>query len=273
VGPRAGLDLWYCSDASCPGIINIDQELDPSRPLPSDVAGRSAQAIFERERKDQIDRYFRALPILGTFGGLLALTGFFSASAFLPMIWAALVGVCFSVGTMLVGLRMAPEIVRWREGAIGEQKVGDRLAVLTDYVCLYDRRIVGRGGNIDALAIGPPGIFVIEVKRWRGSVEVVNGRLQVRGRDNPEVVGRTLELAQMVQAALATDLNRHRLQAVPVLCFVDKRVEGAARAGGVHVVNDSDLPRRLRAEPAALAPDEIQGLARAADHALPPSDW
>lgn len=68
----------------------------PDPNLSSDVAGRSSQAIFERDRKDQIDRYFRALPILGTFGGLLALTGFFVASSFLPMAWARLVGAGFS---------------------------------------------------------------------------------------------------------------------------------------------------------------------------------
>ena len=74
----------------------------PEPELPKDVAGRSAQAIFERERKDQIDRYMRSLPIIGTFGGLLALTGFFAATSVLPMSWAALVGVGFSVGTMVI---------------------------------------------------------------------------------------------------------------------------------------------------------------------------
>ena len=245
----------------------------PDSSLPKDVAGRSAQAIFERQRKDQIDRYFRALPILGTFGGLLALTGFFVASAVVPMTWAALVGAGFSVGTMLIGLRMAPEIMRWREGAVGEQRVGDRLAKLTSFVCLYDRQFVGRGGNIDAIAIGPPGIFALEVKNWRGSIEIVNGRLEVRGRDYPQVVGKTIELALTMQAALAPEMNGYRLQVVPILCFVGKRVKGADRVGGLHVVGDIDLDERLLRLPPVLNDDEVRALARAADHAMPPSNW
>lgn len=245
----------------------------PLEPLPNDRAGRSAQAIFERQRKDQIDRYFRALPILGTFGGLFALTGFFLGSMFLPIAWAALAGVLFSVGTMALALRLAPEIIRWQEGAVGEQRVGDRLAKLTNFVCLYDRQFVGRGGNIDAIAIGPPGIFAIEVKNWRGSMEIVNGRLEVRGRDQAQLVGKTIELAQMMQAALAPEMNAHRLQVVPILCFVAKRVKGPERVGGLHVVGDIDLDERLARMPIVLTDDEVQALARAADKAMPPSNW
>jgi hypothetical protein len=148
--------------------------------------------------------------------------------------------------------RIAPEIIRSKEGAVGEQRVGDRLAKLSSFVRLYDRQFVGRGGNIDAIAIGPPGIFAIEVKNWRGSIEIVNGRLKVRGRDQAQLVGKTIELAQFMQATLAPDMNRHRLQVVPVLRFVGKRVKGADRVGGLHVVGDIDLDERLRREPPVL---------------------
>lgn len=156
---------------------------------------------------------------------------------------------------------------------MGEQRVGDRLAKLTSFICLYDRQLIGRGGNIDAIAIGPSGVFAIEVKNWRGSIEVVNGRLEVRGRDQPQLVGKTIELAQMIQAALAPEMNQHRMQVVPVLCFVGKRRKGADRVGGLHVVGDIDLDERLLRQPAVLNDGDVQALARAVDRAMPPSNW
>ena len=57
------------------------------------------------------------------------------------------------------------------QGREAERAVGARLDSLAPlgFVTLYDRRFVGRGGNIDAVTVGPPGVFVVETKhRGRG---------------------------------------------------------------------------------------------------------
>lgn len=135
---------------------------------------------------------------------------------------------------------------------------------------LYDRRIKGRGGNIDAIAVGPTGVYVIETK-WRGrGVEVINGRLEVGGHEQPDTVRQVTELAMLVQVSVATAMNRHRLTVVPVICIANRKVEGAERAGGVLVVSEVTIAGRLKDGPVVLVPDEVQELADLLDHALPP---
>lgn len=60
---------------------------------------------------------------------------------------------------------------RWDRGADGERVVGrvlDRKVAAGEIVVLHDRRIPGRGGNIDHLVVGPRRITVIDAKHYRG---------------------------------------------------------------------------------------------------------
>jgi len=41
-------------------------------------------------------------------------------------------------------------------------------------------------GDLDHVVVGPTGIFVIETKSNRGTVEMENGRLKIRGLDEPK---------------------------------------------------------------------------------------
>lgn len=60
---------------------------------------------------------------------------------------------------------------RWDRGADGERVIGrllDRKVAAGELVVLHDRRIPGRGGNIDHLVVGPRRVTVIDAKHYRG---------------------------------------------------------------------------------------------------------
>jgi hypothetical protein len=56
---------------------------------------------------------------------------------------------------------------------------------------------------------------------------------------------------------------------VPLICIANRKVSGGDRAGGVLVVDEKSIAKRLLALPAVLSTDDVHELARTLDHALP----
>lgn len=58
----------------------------------------------------------------------------------------------------------------WNIGAIGEERLGNRLNELSfdTMQVLHDRRIPGTKANIDHIAVTPTGVYVIDTKRYKG---------------------------------------------------------------------------------------------------------
>ncbi len=269
-GPRIGQPLWRCSDFSCPMLINIDEsEATPRAP----VAGESAQARFERERLARTERARRLAPLLAAVAVLLAAGAFFVGVEIAGDLRIAAIAPLAVIGAFLwLVNRLPPEVIYWGHGAEGERRVGARLDSLepAGFVTLYDRRIIGRGGNIDAVTVGPTGVYVVETK-WRSrSVEVINGRLDVGGRPQPDSIHQVTDLALHVQVSVAQVMNRHRLTVVPVLCIANRNVEGGERVGGVLIASEGTIAKRLASEPLVLTAKEVQELVRLLDQALPP---
>ena len=116
----------------------------------------------------------------------------------------------------------------WKVGEVGELAVAKRLAECEGVVALHDRRIPGTKGNIDHLAVGPGGVYIVDAKRYEGKVERPDlgsffrpdVRLYVNNRDRTKVVkGMTWQM-EAVRKALDADAHAD----VPlraVLCFVD----------------------------------------------------
>jgi hypothetical protein len=268
-GPRAGQPLWRCSDFSCPTLINIDQtDVTPAAP----VAGDSAQARFERERAAQTDKVKRAALFLASVGVLLAAGGFFLAATYVDIRIAAAVGIVVIAVFMWAMFHVMPnEVIYWGKGAESERNVGAKLDSLErlGFVTLYDRRMRGRGGNIDAVSVGPPGVFVVETK-WRGrGVEVIQGRIEVGGREQPDTIRQVTDQAMLIQVSVAQAMNRHRLTVVPIICLGNRSVGGGERSGGVLVLDIKSIAKRLAAEPTVLTASDVQELAGLLDKALP----
>ena len=79
------------------------------------------------------------------------------------------------LGGIAVALSSQPAHERaWASGAEGEEELAARLARWTadaGVVLLHDRRIPGSSANIDHLAIGPTGVYVIDAERYKAGFE------------------------------------------------------------------------------------------------------
>lgn len=115
----------------------------------------------------------------------------------------------------------------WKVGAEGEQRVAEVLAGVAGVEVLHDRLMPGsRSANIDHIAVGPSGVFVIDAKKYTGKIEArdaggwfkTDERLYVNNRDRTKTVDGVLRQVEAV-AGLLVDTHPE----VPVrgvLCFI-----------------------------------------------------
>lgn len=143
-------------------------------------------------------------------------------------------------------------VLVWHRGAIGEEETAKTLASLpSSFVVLHDRTIPRSSANIDHIAIGPPGVFVIETKR-------LSGRLTVRG-DEVFVAGR--RRTRIVEPA--------RWEVTALLCIHRAELPWRiARVGGVAIVSGRGLTAALTEAPEVLAADQIERAVAVLDSTL-----
>jgi hypothetical protein len=118
----------------------------------------------------------------------------------------------------------------WKVGAAGERRVAEILDATSCFV-LHDRRIPNSKTNIDHLAVGPAGVFVIDAKKYedkrleirdKGTFFRPDPRLYVGGRDQTKLVTGVMRQVEVVHEVLAdSDVPVHA-----VLCFVGARWPG-----------------------------------------------
>jgi nuclease-like protein len=113
---------------------------------------------------------------------------------------------------------------QWAVGARGEELVAESLARRCPaLLLLHDRRMPHSRANIDHIAVGATGVYVIDTKRYSGRIEVRRPlfgtpSLRINGRDRCKLIEGLAKQVGVVKAALmdfAPD--------VPVrgcLCFV-----------------------------------------------------
>jgi hypothetical protein len=228
----------------------------PGRP------GGSALAEYQRRRTAELAAWTRTLPwrmaatlAAGTTSGLLAdrLAASWSAGLAVAAAVAATVG-------WALRFRVSRATWAWRRGAQGERKTARLLARLEPdgWTVLHDLAVPGSRANIDHLAIGPPGVFVIDSKQYRGRLRQAADGSWWHGR---------YPLAPALRAAqFEADQANAVLGAlsVPVLPLVV--VHGAAVPWGelvaerVPVVAATRLVPALRALPSILPPERVTGL-------------
>jgi hypothetical protein len=122
-------------------------------------------------------------------------------------------------------------ITAWATGADGERIVGQRLDAWATGApgrhVLHDRRIAGTRRNIDHLAIGPAGVWVIDAKRYGGKVELVTAgtflhpvaKLRVGGRNQSHLAAGVHDQVASVAATLE-QLDGEPPAIHGMLCFV-----------------------------------------------------
>jgi hypothetical protein len=127
----------------------------------------------------------------------------------------------------------------WQRGAAGERHTAHQLRRLQrdGFVVFHDLAVSNSDANVDHLAIGPTGVFVIDSKQWTGSVH--------QGADglvwhNHYPLDRTLETVRWEADTVGRILGT---RAAALLCVHGAHVQG----GGVDTQGVAIVPAaRLR---------------------------
>src|SRR2546423_3235038 len=132
--------------------------------MPARRAGQHARATVDTHKR----RILSALVVLFVADAAVAV-----ATRFDPIAIIAASAITIVVEKLLERFAL-PSLERWSRGATGEEHVGAVLdAMRSDgWFAIYDVN-TGRG-NIDAIVVGPGGLFTVEVKSRGGRIPVEN---------------------------------------------------------------------------------------------------
>ncbi len=224
--------------------------LDPDGPIfEAGTAGRSAQREFEKRKDKRETRIREQHPHLG--GVILALTD-------------------------------EPQRTRaWATGAEGEVVLGRRLDAAVGVRVLHDRRVPGSKANIDHLAIGPRGVFVIDAKHYKGgpTLRTSGGlfsrrveKLMIGSRDHTSLVAGVHKQVRLVDDALESAGLAH-IPTFGMLCFVEAKwplLGGDFVMDNVEVLWPAKAFKRVTS-PGSLGSDELEAIFRALAVRFPPA--
>jgi hypothetical protein len=235
-----------------------------NRPMPGEPGrpGGSAQAEYRRRRTAELAAWTRTLPwrVAATIAasatsGLLA--GGLAASW--PAGLAVAATVAAGVGWAL-RFRVSPETWAWRRGAVGERKTARLMGRLEPHGwrVLHDLAVPGSRANIDHLAIGPGGVFVIDSKLYTGKLRLAPGGSLWHGR---YPLAPALRTARFEADQAAQVLATPSVEIVPLVAVHGAHVPwGKLVVDGVPVVTARRLPELLRRLPTTLGPERVAGL-------------
>ena len=159
----------------------------------------------------------------------------------------------------------------WQRGADGERATAAALDALPRqyWTVLHDVAWPGRPrANIDHVAVGPPGVFVIDSKNWSGAVTLSSGVLRQSGRSRASSVAGVEEATQAVAALL---LPTGAAVARGVLCLTGEG-QASGTAGTVAVCSAEDLSGYLLGLPPTVQETSLPGLAEHVKSRLEPAD-
>lgn len=157
----------------------------------------------------------------------------------------------------------------WDRGYAGEQTVGAQLEALRPFgfEVMHDVRWPGRRrANIDHVAVGPPGILVVDAKNWSGNVTVHHGILRQNRHRRDREVAAVSQAGQDVGALLQLPWALH---VIPVIALAGSDAGRVQPCQGVTILGQSDLLRWATALPAQLAPGDVLGIAAQLRSQLP----
>ena len=162
---------------------------------------------------------------------------------------------------------------RYRVGAAGEQAVAasvERVLVdlgAAEWHILVDRRWPGtRSANLDLLLVGPPGVLIMDSKKWR-EPRIESGRLWNGDAAEDEQVDKLRDQADAV-ASVLSDLGLAPAAVLPYLVLVGRK-QASVDVRGVAVVGERSMQAELVRLPTRLATTEVAALVSALDERCP----
>jgi hypothetical protein len=247
-------ELLAGTDADQP-VVAVPVRATVGRP------GGSAQARWQLLRAAEWTTWIRTLPwrvaiILGVGAG-----GGVLGSLLAPRLGLVLGGLAAVAASWALRFRPSTDAVAWRRGSAGERRIARLLDPLErhGWAVLHDLAIPHSQANIDHLAIGPGGVFVIDSKHYRGRLQLdPSGRLW-HGR---YPLAPALQAVSFEADQAAVVLPDPGMAVVPIVAVHGAQVPwGKVVVGGVPVVAARRLPSMLRALPAVLGPERVADLA------------
>jgi ssDNA-binding Zn-finger/Zn-ribbon topoisomerase 1 len=263
-GARAGHQFWGCSTyPACRGIVDITESAPELVRGVVGQAGGSAQQqylrrkeAFQRRRAERLPRTLVKAAVLGA--GTAIVFGFLGSPAY-----GVFLGVLGAAAIIAVAVVTPPSTTAWETGALGEEWTARMLDPLAErgFVILHDRRIPGSKANIDHIAVGPSGVFVIETKNIAGRLQIDGPDMRIAGR-RVRAVEEVRREASAVANALGASLAVHGLAVVPVICAHRAELPiFTNRVDGVRVVDGKGLVRLLTTSAPVLTPGDVSALA------------
>jgi len=236
-------------------------------------AGESAARIYEELTQAWLRRNRGRSLVLAAFLAPLVIGANLAAARWSSLRWSAGL-VTGMVVAMFVIARMSPPhwIEKWQDGAVGEQRTGRSLRELESQGWRIFHDLAASHGNIDHVAVGPGGVFLLDSKRWRGSVTVEGDSAVVRRLEDPDlhwrftspahVKGLAVEVSEAIRAS-----TRATVWVTPVIVVWG---EFAQVVGGdtCKFVHGDALARWLNDQPARIAPSRVEQIAEAVAGAL-----
>jgi hypothetical protein len=185
------------------------------------------------------------------------------------------------LGRMSLVLYPEPDAGRsFAAGAIGEEKLGAMLSGLADrgVDALDDRRLPGWVGNIDHLVMTKARLWVIDAKRYGGSVTLAAAgqgpeqQLLVSGRDRSKLLQGLQRQVDQVRGALDRG-GAEQVEVSGALCFVDTELPLRQRPLTVrgHLVSWPKNLRKHLLEAGTYDADDRTAVLRLLARSFPPA--
>ena len=158
------------------------------------------------------------------------------------------VGILFFLVAVVAGILLAwgdRRLGNFLKGAKGEEWVAHELSFLSAEYTVFNGLGLGGGKqNFDHIVVGPSGVFVVETKNWKGSVEFRNGKLYAGGKEPSRPPLKQVKAATAELVDFLDDSNHSGIPVHPVLCFISTElpeeimnVNGIVVCSGPRLIN------------------------------------
>lgn len=231
-------------------------------------AGRSSQQKYNELMKSWHRRNRMLFVILGLLCASIVVASFVASRVWESQAWTlGLLGGGAGAFFMTARLSGPGWIENWQQGAWGEQSTAKVLRPLekAGWVVLHDLP-AGRG-NVDHIAVGPGGVFLLDSKRLGGSAVVDERGVTVHRFGDSDLSyshpgpGHLLSLARQTHARV---LARTRIKewVTPVMVMWGEFPQGTVEGRCVYIHGD-ELAAWLGSRPPRVAPARVPQLAEA----------
>jgi hypothetical protein len=152
----------------------------------------------------------------------------------------------------------------WRQGAVGERKVGKLLDKLPRdrWKVFNDVSLGSDGVNVDHLVIGAGGVFTINTKNLSGKVWLGSRALLVSGQKTTYLRAAAAEARKVSQRLTAA--TGDAVEVTPVILLICEELTVNERPAGVEVFRHREGVTWLKARPNTMPLAQASRIARAA---------